>query len=135
VEFRKGRHSVSRLKAHLVFVTKYRRGILDDAAMSCLHDHVAKVCGGMDGVLIACDGATDHVHLLIEYPPKLSISVIVNALKGSSSYVLRRERPDIAARYWHGVLWTPAYFAGSTGGATLETVKQYIEQQPASSMA
>lgn len=75
----------------------------------------------------------DHLHLLIEYPPKYSVSVLVNAFKGTSSRLLRTARPDIARKYLRGVLWSPSYFAASTGGATLETVKRYVEQQRASS--
>ena len=82
--------------------------------------------------LLACDGEADHVHLLVEYPPKHSVSVLVNALKGTSSRLLRKERPDIAARYWRGILWSPSYFAASAGGAPLEVVKQYVENQRAS---
>ena len=84
--------------------------------------------------LLACDGEADHVHLLVEYPPKLPVSTLVNMFKVTSSRMLRQERSDIAQRYWHkGVLWSPSYFAASTGGATLETVKRYVEGQRASS--
>jgi putative transposase len=84
--------------------------------------------------LLACHGEADHVHLLVEYPPKLPVSTLVNMFKGTSSRMLRQERPDIAQRYWHkGALWSPSYFAASTGGATLESVKRYVEGQRASS--
>ncbi|MBO0863374.1 MAG: transposase [Chloracidobacterium sp.] len=56
---------------------------------------------------------------------------MVNAFKGTSSRLLRQERPGIAARYRKGVLWSPSYFAASTGGAPLETVRKYVEQQRA----
>jgi putative transposase len=121
------------LVCHLVFVTKYRRKLLDDPAINWLKGHFSKVCAAMDCVLIACDGEKDHIHLLVEYPPKHSISALVNALKGTSSRLLRLERRDIAARYWRGVLWSPSYFAASAGGAPLERVKQYVEAQRASS--
>jgi len=75
------------------------------------------------------NGEDDHVHLLIEYPPKISISSLVNSLKGVSSRLLRRQRPDIVKRYWKNVLWSPSYFAASCGGAPLDIIKQYIEQQ------
>ena len=131
--FRRGRHSLSRLTVHLVCVTKYRRRVLDAAALEWLRGHFAKICRTMDCTLLACDGEADHVHALIEYPPKISVSVLVNALKGTSSRLLRQERPDIANRYCKGVLWSPSYFAASTGGATLETIKQYVDSQRASS--
>lgn len=130
---RRGRNSVSALHVHLVFIAKYRRGIFDAAALNLLRDHFAKVCDLQTARLIACDGEDDHVHLLVEYPPTLSVSVLVNALKGSSSRVLRKERTDLAERYRDGVLWTPSYFAASAGGAPLEVLKQYVEQQRASS--
>jgi len=69
---------------------------------------------------------------LVEYAPKLAVSALVNALKGTSSRVLRRLQPDLARRYWKGVLWSPSYFPASTGSATLEKVKQYVEAQRAS---
>jgi putative transposase len=131
-DFRRERHSVSRLTAHLVCVTKYRRKVLDDAALAWLREHAAKVFDGMGCVLLACDGEADHLHLLVEYPPKHSISVLVNAFKGTASRLLRQARPDIAARYRDDVLWSPSYFAASTGGAPLEQVKRYLEQQRAS---
>jgi len=79
--------------------------------------------------LIASDGEADHVHMLVEYPPKVSVSALVNILKGTSSRMLRQARPDIARRYYKGILWSPSYFAASTGGATLETIKRYVEAQ------
>lgn len=128
-DFRRERHSVSRLVVHLVCVTKYRRKVFDDAAIGWMQAHCAKVCATMGAQLLALDGEHDHVHLLIEYPPKLSVSVMVNALKGTSSRLLRRDRPDIAARYWQGVLWSPSYFAVSAGGAPMEKIKAYVEAQ------
>jgi putative transposase len=133
VNLRRERHSVSRLLMHLVCVTKYRRKVFDAQALGWLQLHFAKVCKTMQANLLACDGEADHVHLLIEYPPKHSVSVLVNALKGTSSRLLRVERPDIAERYWQGVLWSPSYFAVSAGGAPLEAIKQYVENQRASS--
>jgi len=64
--------------------------------------------------------------------PKLSVTVLVNAFKGTSSRLLRKERPDIARRNWRGTLWSPSYFAASSGGATLAVIRQYVEQQRAS---
>lgn len=131
-EFRRERHSVSKLVVHLVCVTKYRRQVFDNAAIVWLQQHCLKVCTTMGVTLIALDGEADHMHMLIEYPPKLSISVLVNALKGTSSRLLRKERPDIARRYHKGGLWSPSYFAASAGGAPLEHVRRYVEQQRAS---
>lgn len=131
-EFRRERHSISRLVVHLVCVTKYRRKVFDDAAIAWMQTHCANVCARMGAQLFALDGEPDHIHLLVEHPPKLAVSTLVNALKGTSSRVLRRLRPDLARRYSKGVLWSASYFAASTGSATLEKVKQYVEAQRAS---
>jgi hypothetical protein len=69
------------------------------------------------------NGESDHVHLLVNYPPKVRLSELVNSLKGVSSRLLKQEFPDIHS-FWlvrksRGVLWTPSYFAGSVGGAHL----------------
>ena len=73
----------------------------------------------------------DHVHLLVECPPKVSVSTLVNSLKGVPSRLLRRERPDIQRRYWNGVLWSPSYFASSYGGAPISILRQYEANMPA----
>jgi putative transposase len=128
-DYRRGRSVVYAMHVHLVFVTKYRRDVLDDAAVTALAAIFAKVCADFGAELRACDGEDDHVHLLIEYPPRVDISRLVNSLKGVSSRRLRQQRPDIVRRYWKGVLWSPSYFAASCGGAPLEVIRQYVEQQ------
>ena len=126
---RSGRHCVSALHVHLVFVTKYRRGVFDAAALARLREMFAKVCADFEATLAEMDGEDDHVHLLVEYPPKVALSALVNSLKGASSRRLRKERPDIARRDWRGGLWSPSYFAASCGGAPIEIIRQYIESQ------
>lgn len=126
---RTGRHCVFKLHVHLVFVTKYRRGVLTDAAHETLRAIFAKVCHDFEAVLVDTNVEDDHVHLLVEYPPKVALSTLVNSLKGVSSRRLRQRHPDIAARYYKGVLWSPSYFAASCGGAPLSIIRQYIEEQ------
>jgi putative transposase len=76
------------------------------------------------------DGEDDHVHLLVNYPPKLAVSALVNSLKGVSSRMIRQKNyPTIRRKLWGGALWSPSYFAGSCGGAPIAVVRQYIEQQ------
>ncbi len=123
------RGCVFALHVHLVFLAKYRRHVFDGAAIEELRGIFTKVCADFAADLRACDGEDDHVHLLVEYPPTMAISPLVNTLKGMSSRLLRQRRPDIARRYWKGVLWSPSYFAASCGGAPLSIVRQYVEQQ------
>jgi putative transposase len=98
-------------------------------ALERLRQIFSKVCTDFEAVLVHLDGASNHVHLLVNYPPKVSVSSLVNSLKGVSSYVLRRQLPQIAKCYWKKVLWSPSYFAASCGGAPLDGIKRYIEQQ------
>jgi len=89
----------------------------------------SKVCTDFEAELVEIDGEDNHAHLLVNYPPKHSISALVNSLKGVSSRLLRFERPDLMRRYWKGALWSPSYFAASCGGAPIGILKAYIEQQ------
>ena len=88
------------------------------------------VCKQFEAELIEFEGERDHVHLLINYPPKLAISKLVNSLQGVSSRLLRAEFKQLIEKfYWKGVLWSPSYFSGSCGGAPIDIIGQYIEQQ------
>lgn len=128
-EFRTGRHCVFMLHVHLVFITKYRRDVLSELAIRDLEQIFRKVCNNFEAELVECNGEDDHVHLLVNYPPKIALSKMVNSLKGVSSRKLRDMRPEITGRYRKGILWSPSYFAGSCGGAPLDVIKQYIENQ------
>lgn len=128
-EIRKGRHCVFLMHAHLVFVTKYRKAVFTKIHLTSMHSIFSKICDDFESKLVEFDGEKDHVHLLINYPPKISVSRLVNSLKGVSSRKLRLEQPNLLQYYWKGVLWSPSYFAGSCGGAPIEIVRKYIEQQ------
>jgi putative transposase len=129
VDIRRGRHVVYALHAHLVFVTKFRRDVLSELAIRDLKTIFARVCHDFEAELVACSGEDDHVHLLVTDPPKVSLSTLVNSLKGVSSRKLRDMRPEITGRYHQGVLWSPSYFVASCGGAPLSVVAQYVRQQ------
>ena len=117
------------MHVHLVFVAKYRRKIFHQDAINRLRGIFAKLCQDFEAPLVERDGEHDHVHLLIEYPPKIAVSSLVNSLKGVSSPFLREERPDLRNRYDQGAIWSPSYFAASCGGAPIRIVRQYIEHQ------
>jgi len=129
-DIRTGRHCVFNMHVHLVFVTKYRRGVFTKPILNDLQKIFASVCGDFEATLVEFDGEEDHVHLLVHYPPKIAISKLVNSLKGVSSHLIRKkEYPSIKKKLWGGALWSPSYFAGSCGGAPIEIIRQYIEQQ------
>ena len=129
-DIRHGRHCVFNLHIHLVFVTKYRRYVFTKAVLEDLKEIFASVCQDFEAELVEFDGEKDHVHLLINYPPKVSVSRLVNSLKGVSSRLIRKKRyACIQDKLWAGALWSPSYFAASCGGAPISIIKQYIEQQ------
>lgn len=129
----KGRHSVYSLTAHLVFVCKRRGQVFNDERLIFLRDVFDKVLDDFESELLEFNGENDHVHLLISYPPKHSISALVNSLKGVSSRRLKEQFPEIES-FWSvakskNSLWSPSYFASSTGGASIEVLKRYIQEQ------
>ena len=128
-EIRTGRHCVFNLHVHLVFVTKYRRKIFSAPILDEMKAIFQKVCLDFESSLEEFDGEKDHVHLLVNYPPKVSVSKLVNSLKGVSSRLLRKKFPALEKSYWKNVLWSPSYFAASCGGAPTSIIRQYIEQQ------
>jgi putative transposase len=129
MEIRKGRSVVYSLHCHLVFVTKYRREVFTDEHLRWLENSFRETCHSFEVDLVEFNGETDHVHLLINYPPKVCISTLVNSLKGVSSRMFAKEFGRIHRWFYKGVLWSPSYFAGSVGGAPISVLKQYIEQQ------
>jgi putative transposase len=127
---RTGRHVVFSLHAHLVFVTKYRKNVFNKLMLDFLQRVFDDVCKSFEAELIQFEGERDHVHLLIHYPPKVALSKLVNSLKGVSSRLLRTEfKQSIDKYYWKNVFWSPSYFVGSCGGAPLEIIKKYIQNQ------
>ena len=128
-DYLRKRHSVSKLVVHLVFTTKYRRKIFTGVMIEQLREAFESACVKLECELIEMDGEQDHVHLLISYPPKLSISVMVNNLKAVSSRMLRLQNTHLTRQSKSSALWSRSYFACTAGGATIETLKAYVESQ------
>lgn len=127
---RRGRHVVHNLHCHLVFTPKYRKAIFTDDMLTVCEKAMFNVCEDFGAVLSEFNGETDHVHLLVHHPPQIAISDLVNSLKGVSSRRLRQVFPEEIKQLLYGEhLWSPSYFAGSVGGAPLDVVKDYIENQ------
>ncbi|MGN9781535.1 IS200/IS605 family transposase [Nonomuraea sp. ZG12] len=130
VEYRRGRHVVSAMHVHLVFVTRYRTNVFNDAMLHRCEDIMIEVCDSFEAELREFIGEHDHVHLLVHYPPKVAISKLVNSLKGVSSHYLRKEFSGHLNRaIMHDRFWSPSYLAASCGEAPPSIIKAYIEQQ------
>ena len=127
MKYRRERHSVTDLKIHLICVTKYRDDIFSEPELALIEKVFHDVAKKMNFEISEINGEREHLHALIEYPPKLSVSKIVNALKGVSS---RRYGQAGFKKPKNGkALWSPSYFAVSVGGAPIEVLIRYIEDQ------
>ena len=133
MEIRKGRHVVYLMHVHLVFVTKRRGKVFMKQHLDYLEKIFRNICSSFECDLKEFNGESNHVHLLITYPPKVRISELVNSLKGVSSRKFKQNFPEMK-NFWSiekskNALWSPSYFAGSVGGAPLSILRQYIENQ------
>ena len=114
----------------MVFVTKYRHPVFTDRHLGRLEEIMRDVCADFEAELVEFNGESNHVHLLVNFPPKVAVSRLVNSLKGVSSRRMRQEFPDLRRHsYRENRLWSGSYFAGSVGGAPLTVLRQYIEQE------
>jgi putative transposase len=114
----------------LVFVTKFRHRVFGDHHLARMEEIMRAVCAHFETELVEFNGENNHVHLLVNFPPKIALAKLVNSLKGVSSRRMRQEFPDLVRHYYRAnKLWSASYFAGSVGGAPLSVVRQYIEQQ------
>ncbi len=120
------------IKFHLVLVTKYRRKVINPQVKVKLQEIFTELLAKWECELLEFNGEEDHVHLLIDCNPKICISTFVNNLKTVSSRLIRKEFKDYLAKfYWKPVFWTGAYFISSSGDATLDQIKKYVENQGA----
>lgn len=125
-------HCTYALQYHLVIVTKCCRKCLTAAMLKDLKGICEKQLELKEGALLEFNGEADHLHLLIELPPKAAISMLVNSLKTVTARLMRRDYGDHLGRFFSApVLWSRSYFVASCGGAPLAIVRQYIEQQEA----
>ena len=124
-------HCVYNLTYHfVVLVTKNGRKCFTGAMLDRLKEIITNLCQKWEVELLEFQGASDHVHLLIELHPNIMPSKFINNLKTVTSRLMRKEfAKHLATFYWKPVLWTRAYCLLSTGGATIDTIRQYIEKQ------
>ena len=133
-ENRKGAHTTTRLTAHLVWATKYRYHVLQgDIKVRC-RELLMQICDAEDVRILSGVMSKDHIHMHVEYPPKVSIADLIRRLKGRSSRISQQEYRQLRKRYWGRHFWAIGYGAWSTGNITEEMVQEYLEhhRHPAS---
>lgn len=129
-EWRTGRKCVYMNFVHLVLVTKYRKNAINNRMLNRMKDLIEETCLQMNCELLEFNGESDHIHLLVSVNPKWSVSNFVGKIKGKTSYFMRKEFwSDIKNKLWGDHFWSPSYCVVSCGGAPLEIVKKYIEDQ------
>ncbi len=112
------------------FVTIYRRDGFTKDTLDDLRLILASVCIDFESALIELEQEDDHVHVLVNPRPKVVVSKLVNSLRGISSLMIRKKNdPNIRKKLWGGALWSPSYFVGNCGGASISVIRKYIEQQ------
>jgi putative transposase len=109
-------------------VTKYRKKVITAEILKDLEEVFSRLCSNAKSDLIKFNGESDHVHLLVDISPDIAPSKLVNTLKTISSRTIRKKYAEyLKPFYWKPVFWTGAYFVTSSGGAPLETLKDYIK--------
>ena len=124
--YKSSRHTIFACDYHIIWCTKYRRQVLTSAVQERLKEIIMEKQNDYDYQVTALEIMPEHVHLLVSIHPKYAVTDIVGKIKGYSSLVLRRE--------FFGLqrirsLWTSSKFVASTGGVTLEALKEYVEGQ------
>lgn len=124
-------HCVFRLTYHLVFVTKHRRKAITPEMLNRLEEIFRDTLTRWECTLIEFNGEPDHVHLLLEASPLIQLSKLVNNLKTVSSRLIRRDFRTHCERifYRKPIFWHRSYGIFSTGGPSIDTIRQYIANQ------
>ena len=120
-------HSITRLTVHIVWCTKYRYHVLKGDMQKRCRELLIQICDAEDIRILSGVVSVDHIHMHLEYPPKLPLSDIIKHLKGRSSCLLQSEFPELGKRYWGRHFWGIGYGAWSTGNVTDDIIQKYIE--------
>jgi putative transposase len=127
--YRKSSHTVYDLKYHLVWITKYRKPILVGDIATRARELIREICKSQDVEIIRGHISRDHVHIFVSVPPHVSVSQLVQWLKGKTSRKMMMEYKSLSRMFWGRHMWARGYFVASSGNVTDEVIIQYIEQQ------
>ena len=122
-------HSVFSLHYQLFLVVKYRKKVFNDKKSNYVKDIFERIGSNYNISLIECHHDKDHVHILFKAHPNTELSKFINAYKSASSRLIKRDFPEIKQQLWIEIFWSKSYCLITTGGASIETVKKYIQSQ------
>jgi putative transposase len=127
--YRKSSHTIYDIKYHLVWITKYRKPVLQGEIATRARELIREICRSYDVEIIKGHLSKDHVHLLVSVPPQVSVSQLVQYLKGKSSRKMMMEFKTLSRTFWGRHIWARGYFVATSGNVTDEVIMKYIEQQ------
>ena len=127
--YRKGSHTLFDLKYHLVWVTKYRKQVLVGSVAERTRELIREICKSNEVEILKGHVSNDHIHLFVSVPPKLSVSKLMQYLKGKTSHKMLFEFKHLQRQFWGKHIWARGYFAVSSGNVTDEVIMKYIENQ------
>jgi putative transposase len=128
-EYRHGSHTAFSIHLHIVWITKYRHKVLYKEVAERVRAIVREECRKSGVDILKGHVSSNHVHVLVSIPPQVTISRLIQRMKGKSSYHLLREFPHLRKRFWGRHVWARGYFCRSSGNVTDEVIKAYIESQ------
>ena len=129
VEYKTGSSTKHRLLFHLVFCPKYRRRVLKGDIARRLNELFTQACEMNDWEIHELNIQNDHVHMLLQINPRESLSRVMQLLKGGSSYIIRKEYPDLEEFLWGDSFWSDGFFAESVGAKNEKVIREYIKNQ------
>ena len=127
--YRKTSHTTYDYKYHIVWITKYRKRVLEGLLAERVRDLLRQICKENEVEIIKGHVSKDHIHLFVSVPPHLAISKLVQYLKGKSSYKIMQENKQVSKMFWGRHLWGRGYFVATSGNITDEVIMEYIKKQ------
>jgi len=127
--YRTTAHTLYDIKCHIVWITKYRKPVLHSKIAGRVRDMIKEICKANDVEIITGHVSKDHVHLFVSIPPYISVSKLMQLIKGKTSRKLLMEFKELNKKFWGRHVWGRGYFVASSGNVTDEVIMQYIEYQ------
>ena len=122
-------HSVFLLYYHLILVTKYRRQVIDDEISDFAKDTFIRISESYHITLVEWNHDKDHVHIVFKAQPKTELTKFINAYKSASSRLIKRDFPRVKQFLWKEMFWSKSFCLLTTGGAPIDLIKRYIQNQ------
>jgi len=122
-------HSVFKLYYHLIMSTKYRRKVIDDEISDFLQMKFSSIGKNYHITLEEFNHDEDHIHVLFRANPNSELSKFINAYKSATSRLVKKDFPKVKEKLWKEMFWTRSYCLLTSGGVTIDIVRQYIETQ------